>query len=875
MPSNFRRIPTLHRTVLATFTLAAALVCSLAATQAQAADGPQYGSIGQYGELTHFGGFDTTAYDNETYGGALTAGEFLNPVGFAVDTQDKTPDGDGTAIYVLDRVSDWGDELTDSTPTEWRLQKLSDTGAVLGSTEFTLPNPSGASSALGVNSPTGVLGLAIDDSTGTIYTLIYGTVGSGDSATPEAEEIIGWSTTVPTSGPNSGQLVAPSGSNADAVSTPVSPYSAPAVFSTANQLESSPLYDPQGLALDVTGGQDYLAIEADGTARSSTGSPQGPTVVEQVSPSSGLETSSWLSTSLLTGVTNSSGAPDANATAAGISTASDGSLDVLLNTTIGGSVLDAVDLPASLAQPLVLASSDIDPSNADAAPLVVSNSSGNHVSAGPQAVELSNGLFASDFYENTGGAGYFNQGVNEGVRLVAPEAGGVLSNPDAPATSIFDTLGNSSPSGSCYIGDGGLTLAANNVSLAAGANGAVWVLTSGQDSSAAPNAAADGPYTTGRELIELSPAASAADACAGPTGTFTVANGNETAQAATSPLKVSAGATVNFDASTIAYPPGASISAYEWDPTGSGSFTTISDALTVGGFQPPATASYQYTTPGVYSPELNLLGDFGDYQETGSITVLASSPPTAAFTAPATAQTGQSVSFDASGSQHASGAQIVDYHWSFGDGSTDDTQSATDTHTYTTAGTYTVTLTVRDNDTQSSTPVSQTITVSSPSSGGGGNTGGGGTTTTPTTTTPTATTTTSTGPPAAIIDRSPTNVSPKVSESGDNLVVTVTCPATKVSCAGTAAVKTAGAVAAGAAKSGKAKKKILTLGQATFSLSGGQRETLTIKISSTGVALLKKSKRLKVLVVVSAHDSYGDPSSKTLTFTLTTPSKKK
>jgi PKD repeat protein len=847
-------------------------------TQARAADGPQYGSIGQYGELTHFGGFDSTAYNNEQYGGTLTPGEFLNPVGFAVDTQDKTSGGDGTAIYVLDRVSDWGAYLN-GTPTEWRLQKLSDTGTVLGSTLFTLPTtgftaPFTGSSALGVNNPAGALGLAIDDKTGVIYTLLYGTVGSGNSATPEAEEIIGWSTTVPTSGPDSGHLVAPSGNNADALSTPVSGYSAAGVFSNASQLTSSPLYNPQDLALDVTGGQEDLAIEADGTVRASNGSPQGPTVVEQVSPSSGVETADWLSTSLLSGVTNSSGAPDANATAAGISNASDGSLEVLLNTTIGGSVLDAIDVPADLSSaPTVLASSDIDPGNADAAPLVVADSSGNRVSSGPQVVELSNGLYASDFYENTGGDGYFNQGLNEGIHLISPEAGGLLSNPVAPASSIFDTLGNSSPSGSCYIGDGGAAQGANNVSLAAGANGAVWVLTSGQDSSAAPSAAADASYTTGRELIELSPAASSANACAAPLGTFTVANGSGTPQPASSALTVPAGATVNFDAATIAYPTGAAISAYEWDPTGSGSFTTISDALTVGGFQPTATASYQYTTPGVYSPELNLLGDFGDYQETGSVTVLASSPPTAAFTAPASTQAGQSVSFDASQSQAASGAQIANYHWSFGDGTTDDTQSATDAHTYSTAGTYTVTLTVRDNDTQSSTPVSQKITVSNPPSGGGG--GGGGTTTTPTTTTPTTTTPTSTGPPTATIDRSATNVSPTAGETGGNVVVTVNCPATKVSCAGTVALKTASAVAASTGKASKAKKKVLTLGQASFSIGGGQRETLTIKISSAGETLLKKSKRLKAVVIVSAHDSYGDPGSKTLALTLTTTSKKK
>lgn len=732
-----------------TASLVAALACLLA-SGAYAADGPQYGSIGQYGQVARFGGFDSTAYDNEAYGGALTGGKFLNPVGFAVDTKDASAPND-TAIYVLDRVSDWGVYLQKtSAPTEWRLQKLSDTGTVLGSTLFTLPttaasSPFTNSSALGVNNPAGVAGLAIDDTTGRVYTLVYGTVGSGNKATPEAEEIIGWSTTVPTSGAHSGQLVAPGASGsypalpADSLSTPVSGYSAPGLLSTAAQLTSSPLYDPQGLALDVTGGQDDLAIEADGTQRASSGSPQGPTVVEQVSTSSGAETGSWLSTDL-SGFNVSSA--DLDATAAGISTAPDGSLDVLLNTAIGGSVLDAVDVPASLsALSTVLASSDIDPANTDIAPLVVADSSGNRVSAGPQAVELSNGLYASDFYENTGGAGYFDQGANEGIRLISPAAGGVLAFPSTPSSStIFDTLGNATAGGPCHIGS---TATSNGVSLAPGAGGTVWVLAAGQDSSAAPSAATDGPYTSGREVIELSP--SAGSACAGPTGTFTVANGSGTAQPASSPLTINAGDTVDFNASSIAYPAGASISAYDWDPTGSGSFTTVSDALTVGGFQPPATASYQYTTPGVYSPQLTLEGDFGAYVETGSVTVLASSPPTAAFTAPASAQTGQSVTFDASSSQPASGAQIADYHWSFGDGQTDDTQSATDTHTYTSPGTYTVTLTVRDNDTQSSTAATQQITVSNPpSSGGGGSGGGGGGTTTTATTSSTATTPTTT-----------------------------------------------------------------------------------------------------------------------------------
>jgi len=55
----------------------------------------------------------------------------------------------------------------------------------------------------------------------------------------------------------------------------------------------------------------------------------------------------------------------------------------------------------------------------------------------------------------------------------------------------------------------------------------------------------------------------------------------------------------------------------------------------------------------------------------------------------------ETVTFDASGSSDADGT-IVDYFWSFGDGTTG--TGITATHSYTLNGTYTVALTVADND---------------------------------------------------------------------------------------------------------------------------------------------------------------------------------
>jgi PKD repeat protein len=182
---------------------------------------------------------------------------------------------------------------------------------------------------------------------------------------------------------------------------------------------------------------------------------------------------------------------------------------------------------------------------------------------------------------------------------------------------------------------------------------------------------------------------------------------------------------VDFNGATIHYPTEignqAHIYAYEWAPTGAaGGYSIVNDNP-----PPTATASYTYTTPGVYPVALKLLGEFGEYDETGTVVVQATSPPTASFTAPTTAQTGEAVSFDASASKQAPDAQISNYQWKFGDGETDETQSPIDSHSYTTPGTYTVTLIVHDNDRQASTAVTQEITITSPpppSSTGGGTT---------------------------------------------------------------------------------------------------------------------------------------------------------
>jgi hypothetical protein len=78
----------------------------------------------------------------------------------------------------------------------------------------------------------------------------------------------------------------------------------------------------------------------------------------------------------------------------------------------------------------------------------------------------------------------------------------------------------------------------------------------------------------------------------------------------------------------------------------------------------------------------------------GAIAVTPDQRPVASFVA-TPAGPGQPASFDASASTIAYGT-IANYHWDFGDGSSQDTPGPTTTHPYTAAGNYTISLTETD-----------------------------------------------------------------------------------------------------------------------------------------------------------------------------------
>ncbi len=865
----------IHPRILFAAALPAIALLALLAPMARAA------GSGSYGQTQRFGGFDVSAAEGKT----LTPGEFLEPRGFALDTQDSTGGAHDTAVYVLDRTSD-SDGVN---PSAWRIQKFSEDGALLGTTTFSLENKKFTATA--------VEGLTVDHAAGRLYALVVGQPSGDDIDEPVAQELIAWSIT-----PNgSQQLVPASGLSADPLGTGAG------LVSSKAQLQPSgatPLYQPQGIAVDPTGepGTAPVAIEATDLAAgaSSGGDPQGNTVVQQVATSgtTGALLGKWSSESVASQLSGRSWGPG------GISLNPDGSLTALLNDVGEGGLVYAVNLNAKLTVATVLDSTTSLPErgNFDELPFAGVDppygkaSTGPGISqvqgAGSELVQLSapgssttGGLYAAMFATPKGkdiqteNEFFFHEGVEElveeegvvtefyfraniGVRLLQPE-GGLIANPKGK--TIVNTLANPEPGAACNFGSG------SSLALAAGNEGALWVLVQGPLAELIHGTLKPSNTATGGEIVELEPGAGTA--CPQPSGNFAMQAPERSWQEGNTELLIAAGTTVKFDAfkpESKGGPSGLDIKgatpfAYEWqlDNEDATNGEPINEMLAPQFDVPPSTAEYTYTVPGVYKVKLTFRGDYGSYTtQEGTVRVIGELvPPTAQFeVTTGSPKVGESVGVDASGSQGGSG-KITGYEWNWGDGSPSESVEGTTTsaHAYTKAGTYTVKLVVSNNLNQKSVASSQQVTVSEP---------------TIETIKETIKETPPPPPPPPTADRSPTNVSPHASENKakGTITLSLSCPATKVSCAGTVTIETANAVAA---KAKKSKRKRVVLGQASFSLSGGQSETLTLHLSSAGAKLLSKLKHAPTMIIVSAHDSFGDPGTQDVSITLTAGKPKK
>jgi hypothetical protein len=450
--------------------------------------------------------------------------------------------------------------------------------------------------------------------------------------------------------------------------------------------------------------------------------------------------------------------------------------------------------------------------------------------------------------------------ANIGVRLLEPGAGGAISS--LQGRTIVNTLGNASRLGPCHI-------SASEATLAAGADGTLWILDRGPRSDQSETSG------QGREVIELAPGAElppGAELCPQPAGTFTMTPAGGSSKSGEETLTVPAGTKVTFDANSINRQHGRPF-AYEWDldgnatngPVGDG-FEKVYEMRPIHYYYPPSGITYMYTKPGTYKVRVRMRTDYGVYTppEAGTVIVTAAVVhPEARFTA--TSSGGQQVTFNAAESTPGIGS-IVDYHWSWGDGGEEDEgpQTPVVAHVYAQPGGYRVTLKVTNSSFQSATSAPWTVTVTAP---------------------PPPVRDVLAGPlyaippvayplPAPAPDRTSTRLSPRVRFVAGALNVALSCPAAKILCVGTVRVATAGAVAAGARTLKGGVKRVLRkllIGEARFSLSGGQHKTVSIRLSGPMLTLLKKLKRLAVMVTVTARDSLGDPGVTRLRLTLKAP----
>ena len=171
--------------------------------------------------------------------------------------------------------------------------------------------------------------------------------------------------------------------------------------------------------------------------------------------------------------------------------------------------------------------------------------------------------------------------------------------------------------------------------------------------------------------------------------------GGLTAAFTVSPSQPTANVPVNFNASSSTS--SANITSYKWD-FGDGHTTTTASA----------TVAHTYTANGSFVVTLTIKDANGLTASTNQPVTIGAGA-TASFTSSPASPTAGVVSFDASASTPSSGATIVNYVWSFGDGNAVATASPTLAHTYA-AGTYTVKLTVTDSN-GSSASSTQTLVV--------------------------------------------------------------------------------------------------------------------------------------------------------------------
>jgi PKD repeat protein len=174
--------------------------------------------------------------------------------------------------------------------------------------------------------------------------------------------------------------------------------------------------------------------------------------------------------------------------------------------------------------------------------------------------------------------------------------------------------------------------------------------------------------------------------------TLVVASQPPTASFTASPNPASTGQTVSFNAGASSDPDG-TIAKYEWDLDGNGSFETNTGTT--------ASTTKAFASAGTVAVGLRLTDNDGVTATTTKSLTIENQAPTASFTiAPNPANTGQTVTFNGSGSKDPDGT-ISKYEWDLdGNGSyeTNTGTTASTSKAFATKGTFTVGLRVTDNN---------------------------------------------------------------------------------------------------------------------------------------------------------------------------------
>ena len=147
------------------------------------------------------------------------------------------------------------------------------------------------------------------------------------------------------------------------------------------------------------------------------------------------------------------------------------------------------------------------------------------------------------------------------------------------------------------------------------------------------------------------------------------------------------------------------VTGYRWDWTNDGTYDTSWSTAPI--------ATHIYTAPGNYTVRLQVKdGENSTNTDTATVTITAATvspyqPPYAEANGPYHGLSYQDMRFNSTGSRGINAA-LVNYTWSFGDGTRG--FGASPTHAYTDEGTFTVTLTVTDNHSMQASDTAQ-VTV--------------------------------------------------------------------------------------------------------------------------------------------------------------------